>query len=65
MVVGTTLEFKDCILDSPDFRQNLNRHEKELEKTSLQIKRIIKEVKDLLGAAKSKLFPAKILQLFI
>lgn len=48
------LEFTDCLLDSPEFRENLNRHEKELEKTSQQIKRIIKEVKDLLQAAKSK-----------
>lgn len=47
------LEFTDCLLDSPDFRENLNKHEKELEKTSAQIKRIIKEVKDLLAAAKS------------
>ncbi|CAO1424767.1 unnamed protein product, partial [Diamesa hyperborea] len=46
------LEFTDCLLDSPEFRENLNRHEKELEKTSQQIKRIIKEVKDLLQAAK-------------
>lgn len=50
------LEFTDCLLDSPDFRENLNKHEKELEKTSTQIKRIIKEVKDLLAAAKRKLF---------
>lgn len=49
------LEFADCLLDSPEFRENLNRHEKELEKTSQQIKRIIKEIKDLLNAAKSKL----------
>ena len=49
------LEFADCLLDSPEFRENLNRHEKELEKTSQQIKRIIKEIKDLLQAAKSEL----------
>lgn len=47
------LEFIDCLIDSPDFRENLNKHEKELEKTSQQIKRIIKEIKDLLAAAKS------------
>lgn len=55
MVTGLQpLEFTDCLLDSPEFRDNLNKHEKELEKTSQQIKRIIKEVKDLLTAAKSK-----------
>ena len=48
------LEFADCLTDSPEFRENLNRHEKELDKTSQQIKRIIKEIKDLLQAAKSK-----------
>lgn len=48
------LEFTDCLLDSPDFRENLNKHEKELDHTSTQIKKIIKEVKDLLAAAKSK-----------
>lgn len=55
MVTGLQpLEFTDCLLDSPEFRENLNKHEKELEKTSSQIKRIIKEVKDLLAAARSK-----------
>jgi hypothetical protein len=49
------LEFADCLVDGPDFRENLNKHEKELEKTSLQIKRIIKEIKDLIYAAKSKI----------
>lgn len=48
------LEFTDCLLDSPEFRENLYRHEKELEKTNQQIKRIVKEVKDLLTAAKSE-----------
>lgn len=53
MVVGLQpLEFADCILDSPDFRDNLQRHEKELDKTSQQIKKIIKEVKELIAAAK-------------
>lgn len=53
MVVGLQpLEFADCITDGPDFRDNLQRHEKELDKTSQQIKKIIKEVKDLIAAAK-------------
>lgn len=46
------LEFEECIVDSPEFRDNLTRHEKELDHTSHQIKRIIKEVKDLMSAAK-------------
>jgi len=48
------LEFTDCLTDSPYFRENLHYHERELEKTSQQIKRLVKEVKDLLLAAKSK-----------
>lgn len=53
MVVGLPpLEFTECMTDSPYFRENLHKHEKELENTSQQIKRLIKEVKDLIGAAK-------------
>jgi uncharacterized protein (DUF342 family) len=48
------LEFTDCITDSPYFRENLHAHERELQKTSQQIKRLIKEVKDLINAAKRK-----------
>lgn len=48
------LEFSECLVDSPLFRQKLHLHEKELEKTNQQIKQLIKEVKDLLNAAKSR-----------
>lgn len=50
------LEFTDCLTDSPQFRENLHKHENELNKTSQQIKRLIKEVKCLLDAARSKFF---------
>lgn len=46
------LEFTECLADSPQFRDNLQRHEKELERTSQQIKRLIKEVKDVVQAAR-------------
>lgn len=46
------LEFTDCLTDSPYFRENLHAHEKELELTSNQIKGMIKQVKELLEAAK-------------
>lgn len=49
------LEFTECITDSPYFRENLHKHEKELENTNHQIKRLIKEVKELLDAAKRML----------
>lgn len=48
------LEFTDCLTDSPYFRENLHAHERELEKTSQQIKGLIKEVNNVLNAAKSK-----------
>ncbi|XP_066246959.1 rho GTPase-activating protein 26 isoform X1 [Euwallacea similis] len=51
-VVLPPLEFTECLSDSPYFRENLHKHERELEKTNQQIKRIIKEVKDLLAAAR-------------
>jgi hypothetical protein len=49
-----TLEFTDCLTDSPYFREKLHAHERELEKTSQQIKGLIKEVNNVLNAAKSK-----------
>ncbi|BES90589.1 RhoGAP [Nesidiocoris tenuis] len=47
------LEFTECITDSPFFREKLHAHEKELEGTSQQMKRLIKELKDLLTAAQN------------
>ena len=49
-----TLEFSECIIDSPYFRQKLHNHEKELDKTSKWIKGLVGECKDILNAAKSK-----------
>jgi len=48
------LEFTDCLTDSPYFRENLHAHEHELDSTNSQIKDMIKDVKELLSAAKSK-----------
>ena len=50
------LEFAECLTDSPYFREKLNSHEKELERTSQQIKGLVKEVKELIQAARRKLF---------
>ncbi|CAG7818348.1 unnamed protein product [Allacma fusca] len=47
------LEFTDCLTDSPYFRENLHSHEKELERTSSQIKGLVKEVKEILSAARN------------
>lgn len=48
------LEFRDCLTDSPQFRENLASHEKELETTSQSMKSILKEIKELLSAARSE-----------
>lgn len=49
------LEFKECFLDSPEFRENLHSHEAELERTNKAIKELIRSGKALVEAAKSKL----------
>lgn len=47
------LEYTECLTDTPHFREKLRAHEKELDRTSQAIKGLIKEVKDLLSAAKN------------
>uniref|UniRef100_A0A3B3BGX0 Rho GTPase-activating protein 26 n=1 Tax=Oryzias melastigma TaxID=30732 RepID=A0A3B3BGX0_ORYME len=47
------LEFSDCYLDSPQFRERLKSHEAELDKTNKFIKELIKDGKALILALKS------------
>ncbi|XP_023043501.1 rho GTPase-activating protein 26 isoform X3 [Piliocolobus tephrosceles] len=47
------LEFSDCCLDSPHFRETLKSHEAELDKTNKFIKELIKDGKSLITALKS------------
>ena len=46
------LEFSDCLLDSPYYRENLKAHEKQLEQTSLSIKALISGITGVLESAK-------------
>uniref|UniRef100_A0A671U945 Rho GTPase-activating protein 26 n=1 Tax=Sparus aurata TaxID=8175 RepID=A0A671U945_SPAAU len=46
------LEFSDCYLDSPQFRERLKSHELELDKTNKFIKELIKDGKALIQALK-------------
>lgn len=48
------LEFSDCCLDSPHFRETLKSHEAELDKTNKFIKELIKDGKSLISALKSE-----------
>ncbi|CAG2121291.1 unnamed protein product, partial [Medioppia subpectinata] len=47
------LEFTDGLTDSPYFREKIQTHEREMDRMNLAIKSLIKEVKDLLTAARS------------
>ena len=47
------LEFSDCMLDSPYFRENLKAHEKQMEQTYADLKTIRKEIQDVVDAAKA------------
>lgn len=51
------LEFSDCYLDSPWFRERIRAHEAELERTNKFIKELIKDGKNLIAATKSKWGP--------
>lgn len=48
------LEFSDCYLDSPDFRERLKCYEQELERTNKFIKDVIKDGSALISAMRSK-----------
>lgn len=48
------LEFSDCYLDSPDFRDRLKYYEQELERTNKFIKDVIKDGSALISAMRSK-----------
>lgn len=49
-----TLEFSDSYLDSPDFRERLQCHEIELERTNKFIKELLKDGSLLIGALRSE-----------
>ena len=48
-----TLEFSDSYLDSPDFRERLQCHEIELERTNKFIKELLKDGSLLIGALRN------------
>lgn len=49
-----TLEFSDSLLDSPEFRERLQCHEVELDRTNRFIKDLIKDGNMLISALTSK-----------
>lgn len=49
------LEFSECYLDSPSFREKIKAHEAELDKTNRFIKELYKDGKNLINATKRKL----------
>nr|XP_054754232.1 rho GTPase-activating protein 42-like [Lytechinus pictus] len=56
-MVLSPLEFSECYLDSPEFREKLRAHENELERTNKAIKELIRDGKALLTAARKESNP--------
>ena len=50
------LEYLDCFLDSPAFRENLLSYEKELESNSSLVKNLTKECRRLIQATEGRSF---------
>ena len=50
------LEFSECYLDSPSFREKIKAHEAELDKTSRFIKELYKDGKNLINATKREFY---------
>ncbi len=50
------LEYKEAILDSPEFREKLKKHEKYITDTSKNIKILLKRFEEVILASESKLF---------
>lgn len=48
------LEFSDCYLDSPEFRETLKCYEIELERTSKFLKELIKDGNSVINAINGK-----------
>jgi len=50
------LEYKEAILDSPDYREKLRKHEKHIAETSKNIKVLVKKFEDVINASEGRLF---------
>ncbi len=49
------LEYREAILDGPEFREKLKKHEKHITDTSKNIKVLLKKLDDVITASESKL----------
>lgn len=58
------LEFSDCYLDSPEFRETLKCYEVELERTSKFLKELIKDGNSVIAAIKGEAAGKSHLSLF-
>ena len=48
------LEYKEAILDGPEFREKLRKHEKHISETSKNIKLLLKKLEDVITASECK-----------
>lgn len=49
------LEYKEAILDSPEFREKLRKHEKHIADTNKNIKALLKKFEDVISASEGLL----------
>jgi hypothetical protein len=45
------LEYKEAILDSPEFREKLRKHEKHIADTTKEIKVLLKKIEEVICAS--------------
>ena len=48
------LEYKEAIVDGPEFREKLRKHEKHVSDTSKNIKLLLKKLEDVITASEGK-----------
>ena len=48
------LEYTEALLDSPEFRDKLHKHEKHINDTNKDIKTLLKKLKDVIDASEGK-----------
>ena len=48
------LEYIDCFLDSPTFRETIVMYEKELESNAAQVKALVRECQQMISATEGK-----------
>ena len=51
------LEYVDCFVDAPNFRDIIAQYEKELEANSAYVKTLVRECRSMISATEGELLP--------